>query len=50
MDRAPSRIALCLQGLDAPVQRLEVPNGSREAAPLNDADLDLNEPMILHLL
>ena len=41
MDGAPSGIALCLQGLDAPVQGLEVPNGSREAAPLKDADLDL---------
>jgi hypothetical protein len=50
MDGAPSRIALCLQGLHPPVQRLEVRDGSRETAAFKDANLDLNEPMILHLL
>ena len=38
MDSALRRIALCLQCFYPPVQRLEVPNGSREAAPFKDTD------------
>ena len=55
MDRATGRIAFCLQGLNAPVQRLEVPNVARgsptlAAGPPSLVTFFVTLPLLRHFL